>query len=89
MGSELGTLNEASNHRVLSRSTKLLAFHSRVPPLATSHVLYSNHATWINRAQRRVGLKKGTTINPTELHRVSSHQARATGAALRHSTSVA
>ncbi|KAI7946716.1 hypothetical protein MJO29_011243 [Puccinia striiformis f. sp. tritici] len=51
--------------------------------------LYSNHATWINRAQRRVGLKKGTTINPTELHRVSSHQARATGAALRHSTSVA
>lgn len=49
--------------------------------------LYSNHATWIKRAQRRVGLKKGTTIDPTELRRVSSHQARVTGAALRRSTS--
>lgn len=49
--------------------------------------LYSNHATWIKKAQRRVGLKKGTTIDPTELRRVGSHQARATGAALQRSTS--
>ncbi|KAG0145691.1 hypothetical protein CROQUDRAFT_45420 [Cronartium quercuum f. sp. fusiforme G11] len=45
--------------------------------------LYSNHATWIKKAQRKVGLKKGTTIDPTELRRVSSHQARVTGAALQ------
>jgi hypothetical protein len=51
--------------------------------LISLYPVYSNHATWIKRAQRRVGLKTGTTIDATELHRVSSHQARMTGAALR------
>ncbi|KNZ45000.1 plasma-membrane proton-efflux P-type ATPase [Puccinia sorghi] len=77
---------------VKPQSLKLVDEVTGVPLTRTSsrhESLYSNHATWIKRAQRRVGLKKGTTIDPTELHRVSSHQARATGAALRRSTSAA
>lgn len=49
--------------------------------------LYSNHASWIKKAQRKVGLKKGATIDPTELRRVGSHQARVSGATLQRSTS--
>ena len=77
---------------VKPQSLKLVDEATGIPLTRTAsrhESLYSNHATWIKRAQRRVGLKKGTTIDPTELHRVGSHQARATGAALRHSTSAA
>ncbi|WAR60417.1 hypothetical protein PtB15_9B356 [Puccinia triticina] len=71
---------------VKPQSLKLVDEATGIPLTRTAsrhESLYSNHATWIKRAQRRVGLKKGTTIDPTELHRVGSHQARATGAALR------
>ncbi|PLW15227.1 hypothetical protein PCANC_11524 [Puccinia coronata f. sp. avenae] len=77
---------------VKPQSLKLVDQVTGVPLTRTSsrhESLYSNHATWIKRAQRRVGLKTGTTIDATELHRVSSHQARMTGAALRRSTSAA
>lgn len=45
--------------------------------------LYSNRTSFLSRAQRSVGLKKGTRIDATELRRVGSHQVRSTGDALQ------
>lgn len=44
--------------------------------------LYSNRTSFLTKAQRKVGLKKGTTINQSELRRVASHQVAATGSTL-------
>jgi len=49
--------------------------------------LYSNRVSFLTRAQRKVGLKKGTSIDPNELRRVGSLQARTAGATLQRSAS--
>lgn len=44
--------------------------------------LYSNRVNFIQRAQRKVGLKK-VSVDAKELRRISSHQVRSTGATLQ------
>jgi H+-transporting ATPase len=45
--------------------------------------LYSNRTSFLRRAQRSVGLGRKVSVTPAELQRFSSHQASASGAALR------
>jgi len=49
--------------------------------------MYSNRVSWLTKQQRKMGLKKGTTIDANELRRVGSHQAKQTGATLQRSAS--
>ncbi|GAA6009891.1 hypothetical protein JCM10207_002147 [Rhodosporidiobolus poonsookiae] len=46
-------------------------------------LLYSNRTSFLRRAQRSVGLGKEVHVSNAELQRFSSHQASASGAALR------
>ncbi|GAA5982057.1 hypothetical protein JCM11641_004311 [Rhodosporidiobolus odoratus] len=46
--------------------------------------LYSNRVSFLKRAQRSVGLGKKVHVSNAELQRFSSHQASASGAALRN-----
>lgn len=45
--------------------------------------LYSNRTSFLRRAQNSVGLGKKVSVSQAELQRFSSHQASASGAALR------
>lgn len=66
-------IDEATGLRLTRTTSRAQSIHAS---------LYSNRTSFLAKATRKVGLRKGTTINQNELRRVGSHQVQKTGTAL-------